>query len=317
MIFTTIPRRLRILCAHPNCTTTDLRLFAQVELNVMRVTSYSTLSSISLSNELVTMESDIERAVEGSSIDLDLWLQEWTTMTNSTVTEGGSSLHDLNLQIQHAYATLTLHLRALSASGIDNIAIMTNQSLAVAAKRAAERHLRLVLTRTGEFTAPNQDLPDRAYLTSFKYAMRFVWAKCAFSVLLVLRLSMLLKDPVEQTLGYIAEAREVLLELERLGGEVIYTRILALSIEKCQGAIRAIHMQDSNTQTVNQSPCTDAMSGSKSRTTPADNIDGAAETDFQSYVPQEFLFDFAFPGLNLYYIPLDWQDLFVDFGAVF
>jgi len=282
----------------------------------MRVTSYSTLSSISLSNELVTMESDIERAVEGSSIDLDLWLQEWTTMTKSTATEGGNSLHDLNLQIQHAYATLTLHLRALSASGIDNIAIMTSQSLAVAAKGAAERHLKLILTRTGDSAAFNQELPDRAYLTSFKYAMRFVWAKCAFSVLLVLRLSMLLKDPVEQTLEYIAEAREVLVELERLGGEVIYTRILALSIEKCQGAIRATNMQGGNTQTIGQSPSTFEMSGNRTRTTPTANIEAAAETDFQSYVPQEFLFDFAFPGLNLYYIPLDWQDLFVDFGAV-
>lgn len=296
---------------------TDLRLFAQVELNVMRVTSYSTLSSISLSNELVTMESDIERTVEGSSIDLDLWLQEWTTMTHSTAIGGRSCLHNLNLQIQHAYATLTLHLRALSASGIENIAIMTNQSLAVAAKEAAERHLKLILTRTGGPAALNQNASDRAYLTSFKYAMRFVWAKCAFSVLLVLRLSMLLKDPVEQTLGYIREAREVLFELERLGGEVIYTRILALSIEKCQGAIRATQMQDSDAQTSNQSPSIAETSGSKSRTMPATNDEVAAETDFQSYIPQEFLFDFAFPGLNLYYIPLDWQDLFVDFGAVF
>jgi len=279
----------------------------------MRVTSYSTLSSISLSNELVTLETDIERTVEDSSIDLDLWLQEWTMMNHGAAEGGRSALHDLNLQIQHAYAMLTLHLRALSASGIENIAIMTNQSLAVAAKHAAERHLKLILTRTGDSTTLTQELPDRAYLTSFKYAMRFVWAKCAFSVLLVLRLSMLLKDPVEQTLDYIAEAREVLVELEKLSGEVIYTRILASSIEKCEGAIGATHMQDRNTQTMDRPP---EINGSKPTTIPTANIETAAEA-FESYAPQEFLFDFAFPGLNLYYIPLDWQDLFVDFGAVF
>ena len=45
----------------------------------------------------------------------------------------------MNLSIQHTWALMALYLRALSASGIDNIALMTDQqrSLAMAAKVSA------------------------------------------------------------------------------------------------------------------------------------------------------------------------------------
>jgi len=61
-----------------------------------------------------------------------------------------------------------------------------------------------MLTRTPSPTnqqnnqAPNQQ--HRSYLASFRYAMDFVQAKVAFSMLLVLRLGMLLHDPVERLL---------------------------------------------------------------------------------------------------------------------
>ena len=46
------------------------------------------------------------------------------------------------------------------------------------------------------------------------------------------------------------------------------------------------------------------------------SIDGLdAEMDFQSYVPKEFILEWNFPGLTFCWIPFDFQDLFVDFGA--
>jgi hypothetical protein len=42
-----------------------------------------------------------------------------------------------------------------------------------------------------------------------------------------------------------------------------------------------------------------------------------AEMDFQTYVPKEFILEWNFPGLTFCWIPFDFQDLFLDFGAGF
>lgn len=42
-----------------------------------------------------------------------------------------------------------------------------------------------------------------------------------------------------------------------------------------------------------------------------------AETDFQSYVPKEFVGDWNFPVLTFCWVPFDLQDMFLDFGTGF
>lgn len=145
--------------------------------------------------------------------------------------------------------------------------------------------------------------------------MDFVWAKCAFSVLLVLRLGMLLNDPLDSLTQRVATAKELLTELQNAGGaDISYSRILAVSVEKCERAIvegqEQIQQRQSNAYL---DPPTNNTDGTTTSIRSAGG-DSAAEHDFQSFVPKEFLFEWAFPGLNLCHVPLDWQDLFVNFG---
>lgn len=91
----------------------------------------------------------------------------------------------------------------------------------------------------------------------------------------------------------LAEAKAFLSELAKvgMGANISYMRILAQTVDKCERAVEA-SLQAVQTRTTNE----------------------AGDTDFQSFIPKEFLFEWDFPGLNLCYIPLDWQDLFLDFG---
>jgi hypothetical protein len=124
------------------------------------------------------------------------------------------------------------------------------------------------------------------------YAMEFVWAKNAFCVLIVLRLGILLGDSADHLIQRLAEAKEFLRELDKIGmgANVSYTRILAQTVQKCERAVNS-----------------SLQSGSERSS--------AEPGDFQSFIPKEFMFEWDFPGLHLCYIPLDWQDLFLDFGA--
>lgn len=290
-----------------------MRLFPQVELNVIRASSYASLSSASQTSSIEDMASNVASIVRGAVIDLDLWLEEWNVLIASqvdNVLESELSTTLLSLQIQHAWALITLHLRALSTTGIENIAAMTESqcALVLAAKEASVRHFELLLTNTQPL---DDNEPVHGYLEGLRYAMDFVWAKLAFSVLLVLRLGMLLNDPIELLLSRTGRAKDLLAELEKAGGaEVSYSRILAVSVEKCERALKE------SQEAQRQDAATD-IDGATSATMRSAGGDSAAEKDFQTYVPKEFLFEWAFPGLNLCYVPLDWQDLFVDFGAVF
>lgn len=289
------PRRVRALLAHPYRTPLDLRLFAQVELNALRISAHE---SITMSANSVAADHAINSSTKGGMLDLDLWLSEWQGIVSSDTIIGAEySITDLNLRIQHAWATLTLHLRALTASGIENIALMTDSErhIALAAKAAAERHLQLLLTKVNQERSLGRtplQIPDRPYVANFRYAMAFVWAKNVFCVLIVLRLGILLGDPPDHLMARLTEANEFLHELEKvgMGANLSYTRILAKTVQKCEAAVNA-SLQYGNSS------------------------DQSSNNDFQSFIPKEFMFEWDFPGLNLCYIPIDWQDLFLDFGG--
>lgn len=345
--WTSSPRRLRTFLNHPERTPRDHRLISQVELNSIRASAYAAISKLPIYLDLDT-EAEIERnlsaIITGTQVDLDLWLQEWETIIQSSSATSASeeeekSLNLISLHVQHRWAILTLHLKSLSASGIENIAAMTPAQCQIlrAAKAAAEAHLTLLssprLSGISNPHLPQTPNSSRQYLSSFRYSMDFVWAKCAFSVLLVLRLSNLLDDPVNDLLELVRQARDLLNELEQVGGtEVTYYRILAASIDMCERAINASDSSCSNDH------CAGSMAGpspgavSTSATEPlntsvhpndatsviygSEKPERGARAEFETFIPKEFRFDWDFPGLNLCHISLDWQNLFVDIGSL-
>lgn len=94
----------------------------------------------------------------------------------------------------------------------------------------------------------------------------------------------------------ISDSKILLAELSKArGSSNIYFRILSLSVEKCESALRE-----------------DAGAGISNALNFPD-----AEMEFQSYIPKEFVLEWNFPGLTFCWIPLDFQDMFLDFGTGF
>jgi hypothetical protein len=283
-------RRVRLLLSRATCIPTDVRLFAQVELNAVRSSAHLSISSAS--TVLQQNDSSIHEALHGAILDLDLWMSDWQTLiTGLRLTESEHSNVLLNLRVQHAWALLVLHLRALTVAGIDNIALMTDEQrrIALAAKVAAERHLGLVMTDVSDGRTPS----TKPYVSNFRYAMEFVWAKNAFCVLIVLRMNMILGN-VNELWAKLQDAKAFLFELNNvgMGANISYIRILTQIVEKCEKALRS---------------GLDNGTGNGASAESNDN-------DFESFAPKEFMFEWDFPGVQLHYIPLQWQDLLFDIG---
>lgn len=314
------PSRMRSLLSHPERTVVDLRLLSQVELNIIRARAHATLASCWTSSGL-DIEEEINSTVRDACVDLDLWLNEWIAIVRDRSYEYPSrkdcSTAVLNLRIQHSWALITLHLKAVSYIGTENIAAMTGfqRDMVCAAKESAVRHLDLLLKASSSPPSPHlSSTPDSehqaqvrsAYLASFKWTMDFVWAKCAFSILLVLRLAMLLRDPPHRLMKLLRDSYEVLEEIKNVSsGHIAYFHILQVSIDKCEKALQEWLSQQSDLG-VNgtESTITANLAGLQER---------SAESEFEGYTPKEFLFEWNFPGLNIRHVPLGWQDLFVDF----
>ncbi|KAF1925636.1 C6 zinc finger domain-containing protein [Didymella exigua CBS 183.55] len=294
----TTPRKIRALLNHTECTAVDVRLLSQVELNLIRTDAYSDILKYG-GPSLLQDESTIRIKVHDTTIELSLWLSEWTNVVSREPIEHMRELALLNLHIQYDWALITLHLKAVSASGIENIAIMTDfqKEMIQIAKEASTRHLGHLLEVSTSPTSPCGAAP--AYLNTFKGTMDYVWAKGAFSILLVLRLSVLLRNPVTHILTLLRDAHRVLEELKKVTiGYIPYFQILQTSIEKCEAAIGDYSAQQDIAD-------------------PSLAVSGPAESDFQGYAPNQFTFEWDFPGLNLKHMPLGWQDLFVDIDNLF
>ena len=138
------------------------------------------------------------------------------------------------------------------------------------------------------------------YLHASLHSNKLPVAKCAFSVLLLLKLTRLLPGSTNMP-QLIADSKILLAELSKVRGmDNIYFRILSLSVEKCERALKEDIAQ---------------TTASESNGAPLNFPD--AEMEFQSYVPKEFTLEWSFPGLTFCWIPFDFQDLFMDFGAGF
>lgn len=161
------------------------------------------------------------------------------------------------------------------------------------AKNSAKRHLKLI--------SMNSD----HYLSTFKYAMDFVWAKCAFCFLLLLKLTQLVPESEEDGKQLLEGGNRLLQELSKAGSNGssgscnIYLSILKISIEKYRRALGEGEPDAGSSHASSAGPFWDSFN---------------AQTDLQSFVPEQFIFEWDFPGLNLFYFPTTWQDFFGDFS---
>lgn len=301
-ILRTTSRRVRALVGHPSRTSTDIRLLSQLELNILRSNAYNSIAHHSRDLNETSMRS----TVRDTTIELSLWLEEWSVLICSNTAPQDRPRAMTNLRIQYEWALITLYLKALSVYG--NLLMTEFQSEMVrSAKEAAVRHLQHLLETPSMPPSPNPMSPSQppppTYLSTFKWAIDFVWAKCAFSVLLVLKLSLLLRDPLPSIIVLLGDAHQVLEELHKMTvGHIAYFQILQTSVEKCESALRE-HM--SRLQPTEGEPVGTVMGGRRN-----------AEDEFQEYAPSEFVFEWDFPGLNLRHVPVGWQDLFVDLDSV-
>ncbi|KAJ6148691.1 hypothetical protein N7497_010673 [Penicillium chrysogenum] len=293
-------RRCRVLLSHPSSTILDLRLFSQVELNILRGMARSIISNgmpnlLSIANVGDALGGNtsldgqsIPDYVHDMKIELDLWFD-----CIAAAEEKPSLL--VALRVQKCWAEMMLNCKALRSMGVENVAAMstTERTILLTAKASARRHLRLIIAD-----------PD-FYLAKLRYAMDFVWAKCAFSFLLLLKLSRLIPERDEEHQELLEQGNRLVDELSKAGASGtqsgagnIYLQILKVSIEKYGRALMETQQPNSDGPTVT-SPFWELFD---------------AQADLQWFVPEQFVSEWDFPGLNLFYFPTAWQDFFGDFS---
>ncbi|KAJ6183698.1 transcriptional regulator family: Fungal Specific TF [Penicillium mononematosum] len=284
-------RRCRVLLSHPSSTILDLRLFSQVELNILRANVGDALGGkTSLDGQ------SIADYVHDMKIELDLWFDDWLRIIESCVAAAEEKPSLLvALRVQKCWAEMMLNCKALRSMGVENVAAMstTERTILLTAKASARRHLRLIIAD-----------PD-FYLAKLRYAMDFVWAKCAFSFLLLLKLSRLIPERDEEHQELLEQGNRLVDELSKAGASGtqsgagnIYLQILKVSIEKYGRALMETQQPSSDGPTVT-SPFWELFD---------------AQADLQWFVPEQFVSEWDFPGLNLFYFPTAWQDFFGDFS---
>ncbi|KAH6677032.1 C6 zinc finger domain-containing protein [Plectosphaerella plurivora] len=295
-------RRCRILLESPLSTDMDLYLFSQVELNVLRLTIYDTLSKCATVDD-----EDMMDLVRDARIDIGVWFDDWSRIYERR----GPRVPWLapNLAVQRCWAESMALCRAVRASGVENVDAMSpsHRTILLMAKDALQQHLDIILAE------------PREYLAGLRYAMDFVWAKNAFCFLLLLKLSVLLPENGDQqsNRGLVEKGRILMAELHQANGggsgnrsegarttaSGLYLRLVKVSIEKYSqvlqgGAAPAI------TQPVGESNQQEASPGQR-----------PGQNELESFVPEEFVFEWDFPGLTLFSSPITEAGWFDDFLA--
>lgn len=274
---------------------------------MLRTDAYTRISQTTSNDGLAQNEADLRVIVDNTSVELALWLEEWIAVVDREPDPQQLPMARQNLRIQHEWALMTLNLKAVAASGIENIAFMSEiqRDFVYRAKEAASWHLHYMIRGdSSPSSVPTSDTSQEStYLSTFRWTLDYVWAKCAVSVLLVLKLAILLRDPVPTVMSLLSDAHQVLEELKIVTvGHISYFHILQMSVEKCEAALQEYVAEQG------VSPDVGIQSGVENR---------SAEREFQGYVPSEFIFEWDFPGLNLKHMPLGWQELFVNMDNLF
>lgn len=301
------PRRCRILLDKPFATVLDLRLLSQVELNSLRARTHD---SISVTEGY--KEDEVMDMLRDAQIDIDVWYNDWENiMQRSSTAETPVLL--LNLEVQKYWSQTVAFCRALRALGNDNITTMSaiQREILHLAKEALKRHLRIIL-----------DQPD-FYLSKFCFAMDFVWAKCAFCFLLLLKLTRLLPEEDYTSRRRLLDDGYVLLaELNKVGGgwtsggrshtSRMYLQVLQLSIQKYGRALQ--------NDTPGEGQADQGLSKTNVVQDPHSPINffwtsgsNGGGNEIESFVPEQFVFEWDFPGLTLFSSPAMGDNFFDEF----
>ncbi|PTB69234.1 hypothetical protein BBK36DRAFT_1110437 [Trichoderma citrinoviride] len=278
-------RRCRIILKNPAATELDLFLFSQVELNVVRGRIYDSLSGhMGISDEDTMMD-----VVREARIDIGLWFDDWEHIFEKHSAQ--APWLSVNLRVQRCWAENMALCRVVRATGVENVDLMSpaQRSVVAMAKDALEEHLDIMIEE------------PRLYIRNLRFAMDFVWAKCAFCYVLLLKLSILLPESKGRTSRELVEHGNILLaELsEASGGNnngsrsntgKQYLQLLQAGIEKFSSVTHEANEVVSST--------TNGGSFASVRRTPGFWIQSRMELD--SFVPEQFAFEWDFPGLTLF-----------------
>ncbi|KAH6615903.1 hypothetical protein B0J18DRAFT_403218 [Chaetomium sp. MPI-SDFR-AT-0129] len=323
-------QRCRILLNNnPFSTDMDLYLFSQVELNALRTRIHSALSHYYVR----THNNDDEHDDDGSAdddeiimgmvadarIDINVWFDDWTRIYERHTAR--MPWLAPNLAVQRCWADSMAMCAALRTAGIENVRAMsaTQRAILRMAKRSLWQHLDIILQE------------PRVYLRSIRYAMDFVWAKNAFCYLLLLKLSLLLPDDDDEAgsgaVGdggggeeLVEKGRMLVEELRKAGGGLdrdnrdrgaarnstssLYFHLVRVSIDKFSHAIRSRSGRSQSGQPVDAQAQNGAAqqgrgSGNEEEGWPPDE----SQTELESFVPEEFVFEWDFPGLTFFSSP--------------
>ncbi|CZR49416.1 uncharacterized protein FPRO_08843 [Fusarium proliferatum ET1] len=280
-------RRCRVLLQSPLATGMDHYLFAQVELNVLRAKIYASLPQSShLSDE------EILDLVKDAKLDIDVWFQDWIRISQPH--HESMPWFVPNLSVQRCWADNMALCRAVRAAGVENVNVMSpiQKNMLSMTRASLQQHLDIIIQE------------PRIYLKSIRYAMDFVWAKNTFCCLLLLKLSALLPDTDKlQTQGLsnelIVKASILLQELElvaaaghkddtRSNTSSLYLQLLKTSIQKYKRWLGQDEEGPGGGQT--SFPLTQERN---------------CDNELESFVPDQFVFEWDFPGLTLFSSPIN------------
>ncbi|KAF5022529.1 hypothetical protein F66182_5431 [Fusarium sp. NRRL 66182] len=296
-------RRCRILLQRSISTRMDHYLFAQVELNVLRARIYDSLpQGASLDDE------EILDSVRDAKLDIDVWFNDW--MRISERHHQDMPWFAPNLAVQRCWADNMALCRAVRASGVENVNVMSpiQRNILLMTKDSLKHNLDIIIQE------------PRIYLESLRYAMDFVWAKNTFCCLLLLKLSALLPDEDSQqsrdsAYELVDKASILLQELEKVadGGlrddnrsntSALYLKLLKLSIQKYkQGLVQ--HSEEYQQDVLDPGSIPSSSSGPNP----------ARYSELESFVPDQFVFEWDFPGLTLFSSPIHEAAWLNDFVA--
>lgn len=285
-------RRCRVLLDRPCSTSLDFSLFSQVELNVLRADVYTRIANLDTHDEDGRVE-----IVSDARIDLDVWYTDWIRIHDDRFHDGSNtSWMRINLQIQRCWSECMALCRVVRSSGVEDVSAMSpsQKHILSMAKNALMQHFVLILEE-----------PQRLYLHHLRYAMDFVWAKCAFCFLLLLKLSILLPDVEESSRDLVKDGEILVNELaevmDNMGGQEsgnnsrrAYLQLLQSGLEKYR--------------------CTLLQNGQGHQSSIVKE-GGGRQGELESFVPDQFVFEWDFPGLSFFSSPsveTDWLDEFLS-----
>ncbi|KAK4150368.1 hypothetical protein C8A00DRAFT_18078 [Chaetomidium leptoderma] len=307
-------QRCRILIDSPSSTGIDLYLFSQVELNTIRARIHSTFSHYVRQNPGERDDDEIMEMVGDAKIDINVWFDDWTRIYEKHRTHMPWLIP--NLAVQRCWADSMAMCAALKAAGIEDVSAMSvaQREILGMAKRSLNQHLDIILEE------------PRLYLRSIRYAMDFVWAKNAFCYLLLLKLFILLPDDGDisgpsSNDELMEKGRMLVDELSKAGGGLkdgarnntssLYLHLVRVSIDKFSHAIRLRSQRGApiiGPQAArNDAP--DSRNGVLSRQGRGGGGNEGewsiedSQTELESFVPEQFVFEWDFPGLTFFSSP--------------